>query len=532
MNTLAPVTALTLGATVLLLVINLRLHATFGDRFLFIWSAAWACYAARFTCDLLRYVISWEFWPVAVQVLTVASGVLLLVGGFEFLPDRDKTVRRWIGLATVLGTLVALWPIVAAAAGLGFVALSAPPFAFVGVTNLVVAWRFYTSRSLDPAGRWIVVVSFALWGLHKFDYPLLRPIPGAAVWGYALGSLLAISAGIGLLIIYLAAERAHTISTESRFRSLVTSLNDIVFTLDRDGRHTGLFGTWVSDDKIDARNYLGLSAIDQFGPEVGSIHVESARRVFERNAGVTYEWQLPSDDGTRFFQTTLSPIRDAHGTCIEVVGVAREVTPLRRAVEEREVLLREIHHRVKNNLQVMGSLLSLQSREIASAEARAAFAASIERIYALGDVHDLLYSSPGLARIDVAKLATIIIHRVFGHYRNVVMPRMDFSLDGATMSMDYAVPVSLIITELTSAAAQDAGRDPRQPAYAVLLALEGGRFVVELARRGCREAAPPIDPLREKLIAALLSQIGARMERKTVSQIGSTLIEVPWADGD
>lgn len=506
-ESLAPVTTLTLLAALLLLVVNLNLYVSFGNRFLLLWALAWGFYSARFVFDLMRFLIDWDYWFVPVQMLTVASGVMLMTGGFQFLPAARNRSRVWISAAVLAG----VWPIVAALAELGLSVAATPPFVFVGIVNLFIAWQFYLSKGLDSGGRWIVVVSFALWGLHKFDYPILRPIPGVAPWGYAAGSFFAVSAGIGLLIIYLAAERQRAQASESRFRGLVGSLDDIVFTLDPEGRPTGVFG--VSNGRAQA-----ISGSAE--------HRAPAMAVYRRNASVTYELELSEAGGSRFFQTTLSPIRRPSGACTEVVGVARDITSLKNTVTEKEALLREVHHRVKNNLQIVGSLLSLQMQDIASGEAKAAFSASIGRIYALGDVHDILYSAPNVSRIAAQKLCSTIVNRIFNSHPSARRPRTRIAVDGLAATLDTAVPLSLVITEVVAAAAEESAKDASLPQYVIRAARLDTTLRFELARatgRRIGESAPPMSALRMKLVDALLAQLGATMDRTATS----TTIVVP-----
>lgn len=131
-------------------------------------------------------------------------------------------------------------------------------------------------------------------------------------------------------------EAAHALrASEERFRSVVNSMNDIVYTLDREQRHTGVYGPWVARNGLTPEFFLGKSARDLFGAEAATVHEEANRRALAGEY-VIYDWSASSTDGTRYFQTSLSPLHDATGAIVGIVGVGREVTERRR--QEQELL--------------------------------------------------------------------------------------------------------------------------------------------------------------------------------------------------
>ncbi|MDH7489966.1 MAG: PAS domain S-box protein, partial [Anaerolineae bacterium] len=130
--------------------------------------------------------------------------------------------------------------------------------------------------------------------------------------------------------------------SEARFRSLVESMDDIVFTLDREGRHTGVFGRWLQKYGTPPEVYLGKTAREVLGPEAARVHEEAnARALAGENA--VYEWSAPGADEPLYFQTSVSPLYGPDGQVVGIVGVGRDITALKRA----EKALRESEERYR-----------------------------------------------------------------------------------------------------------------------------------------------------------------------------------------
>ncbi len=122
--------------------------------------------------------------------------------------------------------------------------------------------------------------------------------------------------------------------SEGRFRILVESLNEIIFTLDADGRHTGVYGPWVKRAGFTPGHFVGKTTTEILGADAARVH-ESANRRALKGEYVVYEWSEQSPTGPRFYQTSLSPIHRGENI-VGLVGVGRDVTEHRRLEESIE----------------------------------------------------------------------------------------------------------------------------------------------------------------------------------------------------
>jgi PAS domain S-box-containing protein len=140
--------------------------------------------------------------------------------------------------------------------------------------------------------------------------------------------------------------------SETRFRTLVTSMNDVIYMLDREQRHVGVYGNWVQEAGLTPDYFLNKTARDLFGEEAAAIH-EAANERALAGENVVYEWSVESPEQTIiYYQTSLSPFRqDNSGEIVGIVGVGRDIT-LQKQVEQA---LRESEKKLDN---VLGTIMS------------------------------------------------------------------------------------------------------------------------------------------------------------------------------
>jgi PAS domain S-box-containing protein len=196
----------------------------------------------------------------------------------------------------------------------------------------------------------------------------------------------------------------------------------------------------------------------------------------------------------------------------------RQTTRLREqaALRRNEALLQEIYHRVKNNLQVVASLLSMQGRNVPDQATRALFEESAARVKAMALVHEQLHRSSDLARIDLAVYLNRLVGNVAAH-----CARPDVHIEVATvpsnLSLESAVPCGLIVNELVTNACKHAFPDGR--GGHVLVALSRvDEVTLELSVRDDGVGLPPeFDPscsgnLGLRLVTSLARQLAAALE--------------------
>src|SRR5262249_10116468 len=194
-------------------------------------------------------------------------------------------------------------------------------------------------------------------------------------------------------------------------------------------------------------------------------------RLVQGEAIAQYETTRIRRDG-RVISVSLaiSPIRDPGGVIVGAATITRDITAQKQAeddlrqardaleqlvqertaaLQEKEVLLKEVHHRVKNNLQIISSLLSLQSDAIADPHLLTQFHDSQNRIRSMALVHETLHQSQDLARLDMASYIDAISAQLLQSY--VADPQriaLKIQVERLSLDLDQAIPCGLILNEL------------------------------------------------------------------------------------
>lgn len=212
---------------------------------------------------------------------------------------------------------------------------------------------------------------------------------------------------------------------------------------------------------LDASTFEGT--YDAF---LAKIHLEDRDRVdshtqrcLETGQNYDLEFRVVLPDGTiRWLENKGQVIYEATGAPVRMIGVSLDISDrklaeqrIKDSLREKEVLLREIHHRVKNNLQVISSLLDLQSQYIEDQAALEMFRESCTRVKSMALVHEKLYQSKDCAKIDFADYIENLISYLFQAYGvSLDSVTLELKIDEITLNINTAIPCGLIISELVS----------------------------------------------------------------------------------
>lgn len=282
---------------------------------------------------------------------------------------------------------------------------------------------------------------------------------------------------------------------------------------------------FVAEEPAAARAYLRRCAGSGAPlPGVLCLRAGEGGRVLLQMRGST----VRTDEGTRL--TFLRGVERQHASQVfldlnaRLARLADELHRRRRlqielqqAVEDREVLLREVHHRVRNNLQVITSFLSLQGREVESESARVALREAQARIRTLGLIHGQLYGEAHFSEVDFGTLVPALCPQLAAVYGSAPdQIRFEVTLPSRVIELNRAVPLALLVTEAVTNSLKHAFPDGRTGTVRIDLEQGEDGAILRIGDDGVglpeHSHSATRGPLGMRLMAALADQAGVRLE--------------------
>jgi PAS domain S-box-containing protein len=264
---------------------------------------------------------------------------------------------------------------------------------------------------------------------------------------------------------------------------------------------------------------------------------------FVARRGFAMEYRLARRDGAyRWILDQGVPRYAPDGSFAGYIGSCIDITPLKVLQEqldgrihelglrlrEREVLLQEVHHRVKNNLQLVSSLLRMQGREVGDPRVASSLEECQSRIHSIAAIHDGLYLSEDFSRVALASYARSLITRIMqasGISPSVVA--VEIAVDDVELGVDRAIPCGLLINELVTNALKHAFPDGRRGTVRVSVLRAGDELELVVGDDGVG-MAPAVDIGQEaslglRLVSILVDQLDAAL---TVERDGGTRVVI------
>ena len=267
---------------------------------------------------------------------------------------------------------------------------------------------------------------------------------------------------------------------------------------------------------------------------LASVHPQDRERANEQVndaisnlANLDIEFRVVWPDGSIHWLNDIGQILlDKNGQPEGMYGIQMDITErkqieaeMRASLREKEVLLKEIHHRVKNNLQVIASMLSLQSTYLEDTRTQVVLQESQNRVAAMATIHEKLYQSKNLARIDFGDYMRDLTAQLLSSYTGSSHPvQLEIAAEDIWLGVNTAVPCGLILNELVANALK----------HAFPVGWADSRLKVQFHRMAADQIClcvadngvgipPHIDPERTdslglQLVNTLAKQIGGRLE--------------------
>lgn len=306
------------------------------------------------------------------------------------------------------------------------------------------------------------------------------------------------------------------------FNTLMDQVPVPIFFKDRDGRLLRVnpayaeFVGWEHPEEL-----VGRSDEDLFPEEFTAGQRALEERIMESGQGVENNLEEhPQGDGTsRWYLVTKMPWEGKDGSAVGIVGISREVTEeieakerLQRALKDREVLLREVHHRTKNNLQLVVSMLNLQQHVLVAESAREALDQAKSRVHSMAMLHEHLHKSPDVGQLKLGDYLEAVVAHATGLARSGLSLSVETKSDGCLVDLEQAVHIGLIVNELVTNAVKHAFPDQDQGAIVLTVREEVEEVLISVEDNGKGMVSGGLadhGSMGMQIVNALTEQIGA-----------------------
>ncbi|MFP5223723.1 MAG: sensor histidine kinase [Acidobacteriota bacterium] len=319
-------------------------------------------------------------------------------------------------------------------------------------------------------------------------------------------------------------------ASRKRFKDIAWSMSDWIWEMDAQGGFTFSSGQVQGIMGYEPGEILGKHFTDFF-PE-GEHH--EVRTLFESVARTLrpitdFEaWHVTRDGRRVCLRTSGRPMRDAQGRFTGIRGVCRDVTRQKLAQEhilnslkEKEVLLKEVHHRVKNNLQIIASLMSLESHKHQDIpEVAEAFEQMRSRVRSIALIHEKLYATQTYSEVDMAGYIESLSRSIRdAHARPGQSISLRFELPAVSACLEKALPLGLLANEAVTNAFKHAfaGRETGE----VLVRLETGDGQLSLLVEDDGVGMAP--EIRQELARGGSRGLGMQLIKTLSDQLGGSI---------
>ena len=333
--------------------------------------------------------------------------------------------------------------------------------------------------------------------------------------------------------------------SEKKYRDLAELLPQPVFESDLNGNITfinriGLPIFGYNQEDLDN----GMNLFQVISSEDRDRAIVNNQRILNGEKLTSGEYTAVKKDGTKLpimvhsnpiiHENTITGLR---GVVVDITELKNAENKIKASLNDKEILLKEVHHRVKNNMQIISSLLNLQIQHVNDEEAINVLKESQNRVKSMAMIHEKLYLSNDLTQINFVDYIDSLVSNLFYSYNiknTKIKPLLE--IDDISLNMETAIPCGLIISELTSNALKYAFPNGKQGELLISLKSEDNLYKLTVSDNGIGLPAElefdNVKTLGLKLVHILTGQIDGeiKVNRESGTEFIITFNELIYKD--
>lgn len=252
-------------------------------------------------------------------------------------------------------------------------------------------------------------------------------------------------------------------SQSARHNAIIESSSHIIWTTDKQMCLTSFNKNYAADlmKHYNVPAYIGLSVVSVkvvLTEEYNNYWLKKYEAVLRGEHQYFETKMIDRQNNVVWREIFLNPIFDELGNLVEVAGIGLDITEkklaneqIHNSLQEKEVLLKEVHHRVKNNLQVISSILNLQSSYVKDQSTLNILKESQDRIKSMAFIHESLYQTKDFSSINFSEYVVNLSQNLLHSYSSLEHEiKLNLDIQNVFLNLDLAIPCGLIINEIVS----------------------------------------------------------------------------------
>ncbi len=243
--------------------------------------------------------------------------------------------------------------------------------------------------------------------------------------------------------------------SELKYRSLIEFSSDVVFCVDKSGSYQFVNQVFASTFGKTPDYFIGKTYWDIYPKEHADHRQATSKKVFETGETQTTEVIVPLPDKNLYFLAKANPVKDDKGCVVLCLVHATDITERKIAeekiqtlLEEKEMILKEVHHRIKNNMNTLSSLLILQAGFMKDDGAVKALEDAESRVQSMMVLYDRLYQSADFSEISLAEYLPPLIVQIMSNFPESMKVRIEMDIGEFTLPVKQVQPLGIIVNEL------------------------------------------------------------------------------------